>query len=192
MPAGIMFAKIAVSVAVAFLGAYPLASSSGLLGSPLISNESQRREFQQQELIFGSGFILFFLFLALIGPTLRLIRQILDTLAKVEERPRPAVAVTMFVLGTVCAIAAMLIQLNAGSHPPASVSMNIPGFNSSPPSMAVQSSGSLALSILTFLTFLLGASLIGLGIWASLKPSAKAIAPWIKPEAREFAEVATG
>jgi hypothetical protein len=179
-----MFAKIAVSVAIAFLGAYPLASSSGLMGTV--------REDQRNSIIITSGFVLFFLTVALIGPTLRFIGQILDTLARVEERPRPTVAWTMLVLGTVCAISAMHIQLQAGNHPPASVSMNIPGFNSSTPSMAVQSSGSLALSILTFLTFLLGASLIGLGIWASLKPSAKAIASFVKPEAREFAEVATG
>jgi hypothetical protein len=188
-----MFARFAVSLAVGFLGAYPLASSSGLLGLDWNPNSTG-----PTMVVVFSGIILFFLTLGLIGPTLRLVRQVIDALGRVEERPRPAVAVTMFLLGTLCDISAMLIQLNAGNRPPASVSMNIPGFNGGnnpgfnmAPSMAVQSSGSFGLGILTILTFLLGASLIGLGIWASLKPGTPAIARMVKPEAPELAEVAT-
>ncbi len=188
-----MFARFAVSVAVGFLGAYPLASSSGLMGL-----DWDRNSTGPTMVVVFSGIILFFVTLALIGPTLRLIRQVLDVLARVEERPRPAVAVTMLVLGTLCDISAMLIQLNAENRPPASVSMNIPGFNggnnpgfNAAPSMALQTSGSFGLGILTILTFLLGASLIGLGIWASLKPSATAIGRMVKPEAPELAEVAS-
>jgi hypothetical protein len=192
-----MFAKVAVSVAVAFLGAYPLASSSGLLGAAYFQNDSS-----QNSLIVSSGIILFLLSITLIGPTLRLVRQVLDTLSKVEERPRPTVAMTMIILGTVCAISAMLIQLNyAWSRSPATVSMNIPnisGLNvaNNPglnryASMAAQSSGSFGLGIMTVLTFVLGASLIALGIWASLKPSAPAVVRTIKAEVPELQEVAT-
>ena len=182
-----MFAKIAASVAVGFLGAYPLASSSGLMG--MVSTDNQG------SVIVASGIILFFLAASLIGPTLRLIGQTLETLGRVEERPRPSVAWTMLVLGTACALSAMYFQFQAGSRPPSSVSMNLPGFTMTPsgtsPGVAVESAGSLGLGILTILTFLLGASMIGLGIWASIKPSARTVGPAIKPEAREFAEVAT-
>jgi hypothetical protein len=188
-----MFAKIAVSVAVGFLGAYPLASSSGLLGAAYFHDDSS-----QNSLIMSSGIILFFLTLTLIGPTLRLARQILDTLGRVEERPRPPVALMMLFLGTFCAISAMIIQLNAENRPPSSISMNIPGFNAGnnpglnpSPGMAIQPSGTLGLGILTILTFLFGTALIGLGIWASLKPSATVTARMVKPEARELQEVAT-
>ncbi len=182
MPAGNMFAKLVSSVAVGFLGAYPLASSSGLMGTV--------RPDQQDPIIITSGIILGFLTLALIGPTIRLVRQVLEALGRVEDRPRPPVALAMLVLGTICAMSAMQIQLSAANRPPASVSMNIPGFTTTA-GVAAQPSSSLGLGILTLLTFLLGAALIGLGIWASVKPSAPAIGTLIKPEAREFAEVAT-
>lgn len=188
-----MFAKIAVSVAVGFLGAYPLASATGLLGNDRIMDQYQEKSF-----IVSGGIILFFLTLALIGPTLRLVRQILDTLSRVEERPRSPFAGVMLLLGTTCVISAVLFQYNAATRPPATVSMNIPGFNggnnvgfNTNPGMVIQSSGSFGLGILTILTFLLGASMIGLGTWASIKPSAPSAGALIKPEAREFAEVAT-
>jgi hypothetical protein len=170
-----MFAKFAVSAAVGFLGAYPLASSSGLMGLDMNPNSPG-----PTMVVVFSGIILFFLTLALIGPTLRLIRQVLDALSQVEERPRPTVAFTMLCLGTLCDISAMLIQLNAGNHPPASVSMNIPGFNggnnpafNAAPSMAMQTSGSFGLGVLT------------------IKPPATAIVRIVKPEAPELAEVAS-
>ena len=51
-------------------------------------------------LITISGIILFLLTFSLIGPTVRLVHNILDMLKRVEERPGPAVAVTMLLLGT--------------------------------------------------------------------------------------------
>ena len=177
-----MFAKLAVSVAVGFLGAYPLASSSGLMGTV--------REYQQDSIIIASGMILFFLTLALSGPTLRLIRQVLETLSRVEERPRPPIAWTMLILGVTCAISSMVIALNASNGPPVGLSMNLPGFNAGT-QVVSQPSGSFVLGLLTILTFVLGAALIGLGIWASLKPGPKRIGETIKPAAREFEEVAS-
>ena len=79
-----MFAKLAVSVAVGFLGAYPLASSSGLMGT---GRAEQSAGLQSSS---TNGIILFFLTLALIGPTIRLVRQVLETLSRVEERPKTA------------------------------------------------------------------------------------------------------
>jgi hypothetical protein len=178
-----MFAKIAVSVAIGFLGAYPLATASGLFGTV--------RESNRDSLIVASGIILGFLTLCLIGPMLRLIRQVLETLKQVEERPKPMVALTMLGLGSLLAITAMVIQVNAGSRASTGLSMNINGFTQSP-QMQVETSGSLALGILTIATFLLGASLIALGIWASLKPAGSSVNDsLVKPDSREFDEVAT-
>ena len=70
---------------------------------------------------------------------------------------------------------------------PDGIAMNVRGFGGSP-YLAVQSSGSFGLGVLTLLTFLLGTSLIGLGIWASLKPSPRATIPTVKPAVREFDE----
>ena len=48
--------------------------------------------------------------------------------------------------------------------------------------------GSIVLGILTVLTFLLGASLIGLAVWASLKSTPRTMIPAIKPAVPELEE----
>jgi hypothetical protein len=177
-----MFAKLAASVSLGFLGAYPLARTTGLMATV--------QPHQQNSIIITSGLILGFLTLALIGPTIRLIRQVVETLGQVEDRPKPMVAGVMLLLGTACAISSLQIAMNNSSRPPLGLSMNIPGFNAGT-NVVSQPSGSFLLDVLTLLTFLLGVSLVGLGIWASIKPGAKVTDAVIKPEAREFADVAS-
>jgi hypothetical protein len=180
MPGGIMsiFSKLAVAVVVGFLGALPFTSASGLISGLGI-------EFSQSIalLTFVSGFILFVLTLALLGPLSRLALKTVDALGRVEERPGPNVTLGMLGFGTLCAIASVLIQYNA-LPTKADVTMNVRNSG-----IAFQSSGSSGLGLLTLLTFLLGASMIGLGIWASLKPAATtATLQTIKPKAPEFDE----
>jgi hypothetical protein len=85
----------------------------------------------------------------------------------------------------------MVIQYNAGFRASTGFSMNLNGIAQAP-QLEMQTSSSLGLGILTILTFLLGTTLIGLGIWASLKPVAPSITRSIvKPPSREFDEAAT-
>ena len=181
MPESTMFAKIAASVAVGFLGAYPLASASGLMRVEVSREPSL--------IITISGIILFFVTVSLIGPTIRLIQSIVGTLKGIEERPKTSVSVTMLFLGTLCAISAMIIQLNTSRSEGVAMNFNAPGFNMAP-QMALQSSGSFAPGLLTILTFLLGVALIGLGIWGSLKPATSRTGITGKPVIRDFDEAA--
>jgi hypothetical protein len=142
----------------------------------------------EHSFLIAGGIILFFVTLALIGPALRLFKQIMEALRQVEERPRPALAFAMLCLGTLCTVSAMLIQLNAGAQPAPTFTMTETGFTAGS-RVSVAPPASLGLGILTTLTFLLGANLIGLGVWASLKPGIPPTASITKPEAPELQEV---
>ena len=181
MPKTNMFAKIAASVAVGFLGAYPLASASGLMKAE-VSHEPSI-------IITISGIILFFATVSLIGPTIHLIQSIVGTLRAIEERPKTSVAVTMLFLGTLCAISAIIMQVNAPRSDGVSMNLNAPEFSVAP-QVATQSSGSFALGLLTILTFLLGTGLIGLGVWASLKPAIPSTRMIRKPAVPELDDAA--
>jgi hypothetical protein len=179
MSMGTMFAKLAVSVAVAFLCAYPFAELSGTMAR---MEDAESRSV----LVTASGVILFFLTLSLIGPAIRVVHKIQDTLKQAETRPGPTVAVTMLCLGAICAISALFVQYSAGRNA-TGVSMNVAEFGRKP-QLVMQTSGSFVLGLLTVLTFLLGASLVALGTWASLKPPAKATSPLVKTEVADLRE----
>ena len=183
-----MFARLASALAVGFVGAYPFASASGLAGMLRDPDDLNSRII----IVFG-GIILFLLTLALIGPTLRLVHRVLEILARVEERPRPVVALVMMILGVCCSVAAMATQFNATARPPSGLSMNLggTGMNLNGMTRVDRVPGSFALGVLTILTFLLGLSLISLGIWASLKPAVPTGARIVKPAVPEFDEAAT-
>ncbi len=106
---------------------------------------------------------------------------------QVEERPGPAVALVILCLGALCAISAVVVQYSASERVPAGVSMKELEFGGNS-HLIVQSSGSLALGVLTILTFLLGTSLISLGIWACLKPAPRGTSPAVKPAVQDLDE----
>jgi hypothetical protein len=179
-----IFTKIAVAVAVGFLGAYPFASASGLVTGDRFNGTPD------ELFVFCGGIILFFLTLGLIGPAGRLIERVVDALVRTEVRPAPMNILGMFCSGTVCAIAAMVIQYNAMHSNPGGVTITGGGFGrGSGAGVVMHSSGSLVLGILTVLTFLLGASLIGLGVWASLTPAPRTTSATTKPAVPELDEV---
>jgi hypothetical protein len=174
---GTMFARLAVSVAVAFLCAYPFAELSGSMAR---MQDAEART----ALVTASGVILFFLTLSLIRPAIGLVLKIQETLKQAETRPGPTVAVTMLCLGTICAISALFVQYSAGRNA-TGVSMNVTESGRNP-QLVMQTSGSFVLGLLTVLTFLLGASLVALGTWASLKPQANS--PMVKTEVADLRE----
>jgi hypothetical protein len=174
-----MFARLAVSVAIAFLGAYPFSELSGIAGG---MRDSESRA----ALAMTSGMILFFLTLSLSGPVVRLVQKSLEALKQAETRPGPRVALTMLCLGTLCVIAALFVQYSAGRSS-TGVSMNVVDFTHNP-QLVMHSSGSSFLGLLTLLTFLLGAGLIALGTWASFKPPAQATNPPVKADVPELGE----
>jgi hypothetical protein len=174
---GTMFARLAVSVAVAFLCAYPFAELSGSMAR---MQDAEART----ALVTASGVILFFLTLSLIRPAIGLVLKIQETLKQAETRPGPTVAVTMLCLGTICAISALFVQYSAGRNA-TGVSMTVTEFGRNP-QLVMQTSSSFVLGLLTVLTFLLGASLVALGTWASLKP--QATSPMVKTEVADLRE----
>ena len=174
-----MFARLAVSVAVAFLGAYPFSELSGIAAG---MRDSESRA----ALAMMSGVILFFLALSLSGPVVRLVQTSLQALKQAETRPGPRVALTMLCLGTLCVIAALCVQYSAGRSS-TGVSMNVVDFSQNP-QLVMRASGSPFLGLLTLLTFLLGGALIALGTWASFKPPAQATAPPVKAAVPELNE----
>jgi hypothetical protein len=174
-----MFARLAVSVAVAFLGAYPFSELSGIAGA---MRDSEARA----ALAMVSGIILFFLALSLSGPVVRLVQTSLQALKQAETRPGPKVALTMLCLGTLCVIAALFVQYSAGRSS-SGLTMNVGDFTRNP-QFVMQTSGSAFLGLLTLLTFLVGGALIALGTWASLKPPAQATSLPVKPDVPELKE----
>jgi hypothetical protein len=184
MPVRIMsiVARLAVAVAVGFLGASPFTMASGLIPGLGLDFHSVG------PLTTVSGVILFILTLALLGPVTRLVQKTLEALGRVEERPGPAVTLGMLGMGTLCAIAAMVVQYNALGAQSSGLTMHV---GNMPSQVVVQSAGSFGLGVLSILTFLLGAAMIALGIWASLKPSSTPPIPHaIKPKVPEFDEAA--
>jgi hypothetical protein len=171
-----MFARLAVSVAVAFLGAYPFSELSGIAGAVRDSDS-------RAALAMTSGIILFFVTLSLSGPVVHLVQKSLEALKQAETRPAPKVALTMLCLGTLCVVSALFVQYSAGRSS-GGVSMNVVDFSHNP-QLVMRASGSPFLGLLTLLTFLLGGSLIALGTWASFKPPAQTASAAVKPVVRE-------
>lgn len=187
-----MLAKFAVSVAVGFVGAYPLALASGLFTYLRAQNRDP-----DLVLVFASGFILFALTLTLITPALQLISTIIATLRNVEERPKPWLACVFLLLGTALSLSAMTVVYNA-TRPipqiPQGFTLNSNGFNASNP-IDLQPPSSLGLTLITFLTFFLGTVLVSLGIWATLttgvnRRSLVGSTSLIKPSIPELDDVA--
>jgi hypothetical protein len=173
----LIFTKLALALAVGFLGASPFARASGLMTGSGIERGPDG------PITLVCGMILFCLTLGLIGPTLRLIQRILAILARIEDRPAPMVALGFVIAGTVCVIAALTVQYSASREIGEGLTMHMGG-QAGNARIGLQASGSgLGLGILTFGTFLLGASLISLGIWTSFKPSRSVMKPEPEPMA---------
>ncbi len=166
-----LFAKLAVGVAVGFLGAIPMASAAGFY-------HGQMPNGSVDPTVVASGIILFFLAVALIGPVLRAGSSLLSALGRSETRPGPAVALGLIAGGTLCVVASLVFAWSSYRSDVAATGqamtqmmgrmkeMGITNFNFNFPTPDAGSSAGPM--ILTILAFLLGSSLIGLGVWSSM------------------------
>lgn len=166
--------NLSVALAASFLGAIPLATEAGYY---VPDNSGSNRG---SEYIVLAAAILFFLTLSAMIPLTRLGSTFLDSLGRAESRPVPAVALGLILCGTLCVISSVWLAWSArvSSAPEAmarAMQMHANGGNG----MSINFSGpagglvtsSFAPMILTILAFLLGSSLIGLGVWSSLDPA---------------------
>ncbi len=210
-----LFLSVAVAAAVAFVGATPLAQAAGFY------KENPNYSTENAPILSFSGAILFALTVALIGPMLRLIGTTVATLKHAQSRPAPVVSITLIGCGTLCVVVSLWLAWSAkGMRPDAEFAQamqamaqqtnqtiqqttrNTPNMGSAninwtitpqvtmkidPPA---QSAGPM---ILTILAFLLGSSLIAVGVWGSIDPTAgsRAISHngVMKPAAPELAEM---
>ena len=166
-----LLARVAVGVAVGFLGAMPMASAAGFYHGDMSSGS-------EGSFVVTSGIILFCLTLALMGPIVRGGSSLLGALARSETRPSPAMALGLIAAGAVCVVASLGFAWSgyASNVRSAAEGMTrlmltakeagINNFNFNLPSP--DRSSAVGPMILTVLAFLLGSSLIGLGVWSSL------------------------
>lgn len=165
--------NLSVAVAAAFLGAIPLASEAGYY-VPDQYNNGRGSEY----IVLAAG-ILFFLTLSAMIPLTRLGSALLDSLGRAETRPVPAVALGLILCGTLCVISSVWLAWSARVSAPEAMARAMQMHANGGNGMSINFSGpagglvtsSFAPMILTILAFLLGSSLIGLGVWSSLDPA---------------------
>ncbi len=164
------FLSLALGAAVGFLGAKPMTSAAGYPTQMRFNDESPSPQ------MVTCGTILFFLTIAVIGPVQRGVGGLIAALNRSKTKPAPPIAMAMIVCGTLCSLGSLLLAWTARSpglemldalKRSAQNGMNI---NFNLPAESFQG-GSVGPMVMTALVFTLGASLIGVGIWASLDAS---------------------
>jgi hypothetical protein len=159
-----LFIYLAVSLAVAVLGAERFALAAGMPAHD-----------QQVALC---GFVLGFLTLALLMSVVHFTRQVIVVLTRTSARPGPTVGLTLIVCGTVCILGALALQFYATARPGGgSAIIGVPGAGVTARVAAEASSASLLTLLATVAVFLAGAALVALGVWSASSPRGAADTP---------------
>ncbi len=162
---------VSMSLVIAFLAANPFADAAGF------PREDPGRGPMPAMLRVAAGFVVFFASCALLGTLIGMVRSVVDRLGS-TARPDWRLALASTICGTVCLLAALFVQVYAATHPTGvSISPTMtfnagPGAPSGAFNMEARGQASLALNLVSLLTFLAGAGLLAFGIWGSLKPAA--------------------
>ena len=157
-PPGNKLLVLAVSVAVALLGANAFADAAGF---PVVRNANYDAGAVMLRIL--SGIVVFLLSLAVVSALLRAVRAGLGLLARTPERPAQVVGLTMIACGTACVVATLVTELLAlrwATRTSMSVYMGEGvEFNSGAP---------LSIHLAALAAFAAGAALVGIGVWSSL------------------------
>ena len=163
------FGRLCVAVLIGFVGANSLADASGL-GDP-----GDRESF-----VIASGIIAGCLTMTALAFGEVQLRNLFSVLARTKQRPETALVIVLICGGIACLIAAVCLQLLGG--PDASVSAE-PGRVSA--NLNVRPS--IMIPVTTFVLLLIGAMLIGLGVWGGIPPGDQDVATNTKqPPPKDF------
>jgi hypothetical protein len=153
-----LFILLAISLAVAVLGAKRFAAAAGV--NP-----------RQDEPIVLCGIVLGLLTLAVLMSLLHLGRQVVGVLARSPARPGPTVGLALIIGGTVCVLAALGVQLyESGRAVSGTTTLSVPAVGGSARVDAQASDASVVAPVIPVAVLVAGAALVALGIWSSSVP----------------------
>ena len=156
-----------LALVVAFLGANPFADAVG------IPREDVHRTSTPIILRFVCGLVVLYATFSVLRFLVGHVRAAVRGLVGSEARPDRGLTLAILICGTLCVLAALYVQIYASAHPNGGRVGPTMSFNAGGPggslNMEAHPEGSLALNLLSVLTFLAGAGLLAFGIWGSLK-----------------------
>jgi len=146
-------ACIVVALALTLLAARPFADVAGF-------SQVENSDFRVPLFILSSV-VVFGLVLVLVRTLIRLFQAAAELLGRTNSRPTLAVVLTLIIAGTVCVLAALVVEFYgvrsiriSASSVGASVTANAP----------------FMLTVLAILAFLAGIALAAVGVWGSIRP----------------------
>jgi hypothetical protein len=162
----------ALALAAGLLGANSFSTAAGF---PSASNNPQNGEYAVTGWIV-SGVVLAFLTFTVVKYLFGLGERLVQLFSTVSDRPALPIAITLLVCGTLCVLGAVGLPV-ADGHSETRIlnpAVQFPGrefvqFSGGAPSITAL----LVRPLITILALLIGAALMALGIWASLKPAAE-------------------
>ena len=161
---------VSLSVVVAFLGANPFADAVGF------PREDMHGTSIPIMLRIVCGVVVFFASCSFLGFLIRLVRGLVERLGSAGARPDWRLALASIVCGTVCLLAALQGVFSATQSAGVSMAPTMtfnagPGMPGGAFNIEARGRSSLALTLVSLLTFLAGSGLLAFGIWGSLKPA---------------------
>ena len=145
----------ALAVAVGFLGANAFADAAGFPAP-----EDSNRDAGYVALRVLCGVVVFAVAFVVLAFVFREVRALAHSLARSPVRPAPPVALACVICGTACVLVALAVQVYAMRNPTVVAG---PGFRA-----LVQTP--IMVHLVTLMAFVLGAGLIGVGVWSSMAP----------------------
>lgn len=158
---------VSLAIVVAFLGANPFADAVGFPGRDY--HDTPMPAFLRAV----CGAVVFFATYSFLRFLVGHVRAVVRQLGATAAKPDRWLSLAGLICGTLCLLAALFVQVYAATHPVGVRVAPTMTFNGGMPggsmNMEAHSEGSLALTLVSVLTFLFGAGLLAFGIWGSLK-----------------------
>jgi hypothetical protein len=157
-----------LAIVAGILGSKPFANAAGFPDIETARGDSESWAYVLRIL---SGLIIALATFALVPILVNMGLQVVTLLGRTTARPKPMVAVTLIICGTLCLLGTLLFEwyaLRSGTQVmSSSFHMQNPGVDSGRIAFSVQLP--LFGQVLALFTFLAGVALIALGIWSSIQ-----------------------
>jgi hypothetical protein len=171
---------VSLAVAVAFLGANPFADAVG------IPSEDRNHSPMPLMMRVVCGSVVFYATFSVLRFLVDHVRAVVRGLGASAARPDRRFAQASFACGIICILATLFVQVYAASRPASAKMAPTMTFNGGSSggsfNMEAHSGDSLALNLVSGLTFLAGAGLLAFGLWGGLKPTPTVSGHVAKPE----------
>ena len=168
---------LSLAVVVAFLGANPFADAVGF------PREDDHRSGMPVTLRVVCGAVVFFATYSFLRVLVGHVRVVARGLGATGAKPDRGLSLASLICGTLCLLAALIVQVYAATHPSGVRMSPTMTLNGGMPggslNMEAHSEVSLSMTLVSVLTFLVGAGLLAFGAWGSLKqaPAPAVVSP---------------